>query len=186
MEPITSNTILILAGSFLCVFLSLVTVGGAFLYWRSQQIKNSGVPAPQPPPVTRDVHAKPLAEMPTRQDSLGGPQQPPLPQSLPPRQEPAIPAKPAPAPPPPEPLPTFAGPSTGTERTETITGPKTRPLGLDLIPLDGLDEEGAETTTREIGPAGLEPIVLPKKSDNDTTPTVIIDRTKPMFDEDDS
>jgi len=184
MEPITSNTILILAGSFLCVFLSLVSVGGAFLYWRSHQIKNSGVPAPQPPPVTRDVHAKPLAEMPTRHDSMGGPTQAPVP---PPKAPPVIHPEPGPTlkvlrPATPEP----AEEAEGTEHTETLTRPKPRPLGVDLIPVEELDDfdEGGETTTRDLGPMSLETIVLPKKTDNDTTPTVIIDRTKPMFDDD--
>lgn len=169
MEPITSDTILILAGSFLCVFLSLVTIGGSFLYWRTKQQQNSDTPPPQPPPVTRDVHAEPLAEMPTRHDS----------EPEPTKTERTPKPEPAPSPPP------FEPPSEQTLADETITRsrPALRPLGIDLE--DDFDE-GGETTTRNI-PVGVgyEPLVLPNPNENDTTPTVIIDRNQPVIDEDD-
>ena len=47
-------------------------------------------------------------------------------------------------------------------------------------------DEGGETTTRDISRATLDPIVLPPKTDTDTTPTVIIDRSKPVIDDDES
>ena len=167
MEPITSDTILVLAGSFLCVFLSLVTVGGLYLFWRTKQEQSRG--APHPPPVTRDVHAEPLAEMPTRHDEQD-----------------------TTAPPPPPALPSRTRPTrsldsmgdaenTLAESTETLSRPKLTPLGLDL---DEDFDEGGETTTRNIPVAGFTPLVLPQKSDNDTTPTVIIDRSQPMIDDD--
>ena len=167
MEPITSDTILILAGSFLCVFLSLITVGGLFLYWRTQQ-QNSAMPPPQPPPVTRDVHAEPLAEMPTRNDSDEHETQ-----SL----EPPTIKRPATRPivnPPPHP--------TIDDETATRSRPALRPLGVER---DDEFDEGGETTTRNLPlGGGFEPVVLPSPAENDTTPTVIIDRTQPMNDED--
>ena len=169
MEPISSDTILILAGSFLCVFLSLVTVGGSFLYWRTKQQQNSSAPPPQPPPVTRDVHAEPLAEMPTRQDAE---QKPP---------EAHLPPKPVAIPKPPP----FEAPSEPTRADETITRsrPSLRPLGIEL---EEDFDEGGETTTRNIPVGGgYEPIVLPNPNENDTTPTVIIDRNKPVIEDDD-
>ena len=171
MEPITSDTILILAGSFLCVFLSLVTVGGLFLYWRTKQQKNNDSPAPQPPPVTRDVHAAPLAEMPTRQDAEDEPPRPPPPKPA------TNPLKPSPPP--------FETPSEQTTSDETLTRsrPALRPLGIE--PEDDFDE-GGETTTRNIPVGeGFDTLILPSPNENDTTPTVIIDRNKPMIDDDD-
>ena len=174
MEPITSDTILILAGSFLCVFLSLVTIGGTFLVWRTRQLKNSGAPPPAPPPVTRDVHAAPLGEMPTRHDSLGGTME----QA---KKESPIPPKPVLAPPP--------APIEKTEAqeppTERRSRPELRPLGVDLLPVESFDE-GGETTTRNISRTTLDPIVLPSTTDTDTTPTVIIDRSKPVIDDDET
>ena len=167
MEPITSDTILILAGSFLCVFLSLITIGGLFLFWRTKQ-QNSAAPPPQPPPVTRDVHAEPLAEMPTRNDAdeHAAKSIETITVQRPPKR------------------PVFAAPPEPTLADETVTRsrPALRPLGVELD--DDFDESG-ETKTREIPlSGGFEPIVLPTPTENDTTPTVIIDRTQPMTDED--
>jgi len=170
MEPITSDTILIMAGSFLCVFLSLVTAGGLFLYLRTKQQRNSSAPQPQPPPVTRDVHADPLSEMPTRHDEADEPFRPPTPRSPPP-----APVTPPPALEPPE--------ITVADETVTRSRPTLIPLGVE--PESDFDE-GGETTTRNIPVGGgFDPIVLPSPKDNDTTPTVIIDRNKPMLDDDD-
>ena len=167
MEPITSDTILILAGSFLCVFLSLITVGGVFLFWRTQQ-QDRTAPPPQPPPVTRDVHAAPLAEMPTRNDANEQATQ---------TTEPPTIKRPATRPvmlPPPEP--------TIDDETATRSRPVLRPLGIEQ---DDEFDEGGETTTRNLPRSGgFEPVVLPSPAENDTTPTVIIDRTQPMTDED--
>lgn len=178
MEPITSDTILILAGSFLCVFLSLVTVGGTFLYWRVKQQQNSDKPPPQPPPVTRDVHAEPLAEMPTRNDAEPGP--PAVPHGSNREPTPHVSTRE------PEPRPSAFEPSpprVGADETVTRTRPVLRPLGMDL---DEEFDEGGETTTRNLPIGrGFEPLVLPTPNENDTTPTVIIDRNQPMTDEDD-
>ena len=169
MEPITSDTILILAGSFLCVFISLVSVGGTFLYWRTQQLKNSPLPEPTPPPVTRDVHAKPLGETPTRDESFE-----PAPQAAEPeRRNPMVT-------PPQRPLGTEPHPASPTE---TIERQLMRPLGTD----EPMDEpsDGSETVTRGIERTVVTHIELPTKADNDNTPTVIINRNQPIIDDED-
>ena len=182
MEPITSDTILILAGSFLCVFLSLITVGGLFLFWRTKQQIHRDAPPPQPPPVTRDVHAEPLAEMPTRNDGDDDSAQ-----SIEPPTVQRSPARPATEPPTIQRTPTrpsYPPPTEVTMDDETVTRSRTapRPLGLDL---DDAFDDGGETTTRNLPLGGsLETIILPTATETDTTPTVIIDRTQPMIDED--
>jgi hypothetical protein len=191
MDPIDSNTILILSGSFLCVFLSLVSVGGAFLFLRTRQQQASDVPPPQPPPVTRDVHAQPLGEVPTRTDSLselGNVQPDPLP--------------PPPLPPPPRPkkrefeLPTQPMPVDDTLEMATLpmssVDPETtqvkerpQPLGMGPSPNDEADDDGM-TTTRSLTNLTLSTISLPEPSEDENTPTIIMDRSKPMVDDDES
>ena len=172
MEPITSETILILAGSFLCVFVSLVTVGGAFLYWRTRQLNNSSLPEPTPPAVTRDAHAKPLGETPTRDETVEEHSW----SSPPTVQDTATPV-------PPTGVPLGAEPAAGSA-TQTLSRPLVPPLGMDFDTVDDADE-ASETVTRELKRTTPKHIQLPTQSDSDNTPTVIIDRSKPMNDDKD-
>ena len=195
MEPITSETILILAGSFLCVFISLVTLGGSFLYWRTRQINNSPLPEPTPPVVTRDVHAKPLGETPTKDEPTRN--QNPVRRAVPVGQAAAAQghvSAVSSAPDPPTIQDTHA-PHTlraplgadllPSEKTEAMSF-EPPPLGLDLdLPNDDDDDDdGSETVTRELTRPNVKHIELPKSTDNDTTPTVIIDRNQPKYDND--
>ena len=184
MEPINSNTILILSGSFLCVFLSLISIGGAFLFVRTRQERNSDVPAPQPPPVTRDVHAEPLGEVPTRTDSLSEANEPPKP--LPPPPPPPLPNKP----------PSSAKPLQVDETLELPTQPvqvpdhdatqtrsRPQPLGIDLT---SNDNDDSVTKTHTLTHSHINPITLPEPSDDENTPTILIDRSKPMVDDEET
>jgi len=193
LEPITSETILILAGSFLCVFISLVTLGGTFLYWRTRQINNSALPEPTPPAVTRDVHAKPLGETPTRDEPN---ERSDTFERMSPHTQPAAKQTSNPFVPPNRESPTIqdtrtAPPTLGaplgadllpSEQTETLSMPEAPPLGIHID--GGDDEDGSETVTRELTRPAVQHIELPKPNDNDTTPTVIIDRKQPRFDDD--
>jgi hypothetical protein len=188
MEPITSNTILILSGSFLCVFLSLVSIGGAFLFFRTRQQQASDVPPPQPPPVTRDVHAKQLGEVPTRTDSLSemGAQPDPLPPPPPPprfkRREGEVRNSPMPAD---DTLEMPTQPLQSPEPEVTQVQSRQQPLGIESLPNDEQNDDGM-TTTRSLTNLTLEIISLPESSDDENTPTIIMDRSKPLVDDDDS
>ena len=194
MEPITSETILILAGSFLCVFLSLVTLGGSFLYWRTRQINNSPLPEPTPPAVTRDVHAKPLGETPTRDEPVDEPEATGRPRVTRPfahtkQEPPVIPMEPEPPTiqaaitPPPLHLPPLGVEPHQHERTEVLSVPDAAPLGVDFDTINEADD-GSETVTRELSRPPVRHLTLPNPSDNDTTPTVIINRNPSILDED--
>jgi len=189
MEPIDSNTILILSGSFLCVFLSLVSIGGGFLFLRTRQQQASEVPAPQPPPVTRDVHAQPLGEVPTRTDSLShmGVQPDPLPPPPPPppprratKRQIEIPTQPMAVDDTLE-MATLPLPPTDPEVTNATARPQ--PLGIESSPHEEHDDDGL-TTTRSLTNLTLSTISLPKPDDDENTPTIIMDRSKPMMDDD--
>jgi cytoskeletal protein RodZ len=188
MEPITSNTILILSGSFLCVFLSLVSIGGAFLFFRTRQQQASDVPPPQPPPVTRDVHAKQLGEVPTRTDSLSemGVQPVPLPPPPPPprfqKRESESRTSPMPAD---DTLEMSTQPLQSTDPEVTQVQSRQQPLGIDSPPNDEQNDDGM-TTTRSLTNLTLDIISLPEPSDDENTPTIIMDRSKPLVDDDDS
>ena len=193
LEPITSETILILAGSFLCVFISLVTLGGSFLYWRTRQLNNSSLPAPTPPAVTRDVHAKPLGETPTRDESVDSlpPSPPPIPahahRASPEshstgRMEPEAPTiQDTLAMPPVHQTPLGAEPLP-FEKTDALTMADTPPLGMDFDTIaEGSD--GSETVTRELRRPPVQHINLPNQNQSDNTPTVIINRNQPRLDD---
>jgi hypothetical protein len=193
MEPITSNTILILSGSFLCVFLSLVSIGGAFLFFRTRQQQTSDIPPPQPPPVTRDVHAKQLGEVPTRTDSLSemGVQPDPLPPPpLPPRFKKRKSESPTPAMPADDTLEMPTQPLRPTDPEVTQIQPRQQPLGMESPPNDEQDDDEQDddgmTTTRSLTNLTLDIISLPEPSDDENTPTIIMDRSKPLVDDDDS
>ncbi len=193
MEPITSETILILAGSFLCVFLSLVTLGGSFLYWRTRQLNNSSLPEPTPPAVTRDVHAKPLGETPTRDDPVGEPDyrgrseaakqvvdiEPDRP--IPPMEAESPTIQDTITPPPLHQAPLGVEPHQH-EQTEVLSVPTSTPLGVDFDTINKVDD-GSETATRELDRPAMQHIDLPNPSDNDNTPTVIINRNQPRLDD---
>lgn len=158
MQRMNEEFIFILAGSCFCAFLFVVSLGGVFLFWRIRQQENSGTPPPEPPVMTRDAHAsEPESSAPTIRSV-----RPPMP----------MPAPPPPAPPPPR-APAISEAEaiglTASEDDDTRVRPK--PHTESAAP-------------RRAPPPPLTPITLPDDDDEDS-PTVIVDRSKPFDPEDD-
>jgi hypothetical protein len=169
--------------------------GGLFLWFRLRQQEASDIPAPEPPPVTRDAHAEPV-ESPSNPRPKARIPPPPKPivgpntQSSP---DPAPTPKPVvrkrlPSPPQPVSSTDTKSPIMEEETTirsaadaevETNVRPISRPLGLDDHVPDTMDPT---IPARKNEP--LTPITLPD-DDELETPTILIDRTKPMTQEED-
>lgn len=193
MQRVDEEFIFILVGSCFCAFLFVVIVGGAFLFIRIRQQARSGVPAPTPPVMTRDVHAEPLSEFPSALN--------PAEEPIPDEPEPALDDAEQGATPYPdqETLPSDAPAETSAPQAESIAGldtlsptPALTPLGTEETLLGVEDDAETRVLTkrppsanpvRKTRPPPLTPITLPDMNDEDNT-TVIVDRSKPFEPED--
>lgn len=193
MQRVDEEFIFILVGSCFCAFLFVVIVGGAFLFIRTRQQERSGVPAPEPPVMTRDVHAEPLSEFPSALNPISDPT-PSEPEPM------SVEAEANPTPyPDQETLPSDPPAKSSASQAESIADletlsptPALTPLGTEETLL-GVDDD-AETRVltkrpptpnpeRKTRPPPLTPITLPDMNDEDNT-TVIVDRSKPFDTED--
>ena len=193
MQRVDEEFIFILVGSCFCAFLFVVIVGGAFLFIRIRQQERSGVPAPEPPVMTRDVHAEPLSEFPSSLDPVADlpPHEPESARAEDNRDDTPYPDQ--------ETLPSDTPVETSAPKTKSIADletlrptPALSPLGTEETIL-GVDDD-AETRVltkspatpnpeRKTRPPPLTPITLPDMNDEDNT-TVIVDRSKPFEPED--
>ena len=193
MQRVDEEFIFILVGSCFCAFLFVVIVGGAFLFIRIRQQERSGVPAPEPPVMTRDVHAEPLSEFPSALDPVA---EPTPPEVEPMRDEDEEVETPYPDQ---DTLPSDPPSESSAPQAESIADletlsptPALTPLGTEetLLGVDDDDEtrvlaKRPQTSNpeRKTRPPPLTPITLPDMNDEDNT-TVIVDRSKPFEPED--
>jgi hypothetical protein len=190
---------LIAGGACICFFLFGSLAGGLFLWFRLRQQAADDIPTPEPPPVTRDAHAdstvdsrntRPKARLPPAPkpkpvvdaDAVRSPQTT--------GNETLVVKKRLPPPPPPvtretpqrqimDEETTIRTPAEVEVEEETNVRPITRPLGLDEHVPDTMDPT---IPARKNEP--LTPITLPD-DDELETPTILIDRTKPMTQDED-
>ncbi len=186
MQRVDEEFIFVLAGSCFCTFLFVVILGGTFLFLRIRQQERSGIPAPEPPVMTRDVHATPPRELPTR------PPRPPESESLEADSVGNEPIEVDPLEPPgnrPEPQ----------SEIPTLRPGRELPVGMELDDADDstishllTPDEDAETRLltpepdqpSKRRPPPLTPITL-SHLDDEESPTVVVDRSKPFDPEDD-
>jgi hypothetical protein len=134
MTNLNQEATLALAGGCCCAFLFVVTLGSLFLFWRIRQQNKSGAPPPEPPVMTRDVHAEPeilLQETEAAQvkpNPVPAPSPTPAPATSEIKESPAPPAKPAKARPP---LTPITLPMDGDEDNETVIMDRSNPMGFD-------------------------------------------------------
>jgi hypothetical protein len=133
MTNLNQEATLALAGGCCCAFLFVVTLGGLFLFWRIRQQNQSSVPAPEPPVMTRDVHALPEAESIEIEFELNpepepepepSPEPPPDPETVDPDDRPTQPIKTRP------PLTPITLPMDGDEDNATVIMDRSNPMGF--------------------------------------------------------
>ncbi|MGB0637847.1 MAG: hypothetical protein ACPGTU_00845 [Myxococcota bacterium] len=202
MVPVLANftalreaEMLIAGGACICFFLFGSLAGGLFLWFRLRQQEADDVPAPEPPPVTRDVHVDSEAQpvKPRPKARIPPPPKPivaadtELSLDSPPTPKPVVKTRPQA---PQQPLTTPAAKGQIMEEETTIRSPAdveeetnvraiSRPLGLDDHVPDTMDPT---IPARKNEP--LTPITLPDDEELET-PTILIDRTKPMTQDED-
>jgi hypothetical protein len=134
MTHLNQEATLALAGGCCCAFLFVVTVGGLFLFWRIRQQNRSDAPPPEPPVMTRDVHAEPDILL---QDTVAiafkvdpEPAPTPLPESrqTEPNERPTPPDRPSKPRPP---LTPITLPMDGDEDNATVIMDRSNPMGFD-------------------------------------------------------
>ena len=126
MTHMNPEATLALAGGCCCAFLFVVTLGGLYLFWRIRQQNQSSVPAPEPPVMTRDVHALPemeSLELELDAESLE-PEPEPEPKTVDPEDRPTQPIKTRP------PLTPIPLPLDGDEDNATVIMDRSNPMGF--------------------------------------------------------
>ena len=136
MTQLNQEATLSLAGGCCCAFLFVVTLGSLFLFWRIRQQNKSAEPPPEPPVMTRDVHAEPeivrqeTEAAPVEADPVPAPTPTPAPAPSEAKESPAPPAKPANPRPPLTPI-TLPLDGDGDEDNTTVIMDRSNPMGFD-------------------------------------------------------
>ncbi len=185
---------LIAGAACICFFLFGSLAGGLFLWFRLRKQAADDVPAPEPPPVTRDAHAdsgpdnrniQPKARLPPPPKPIKQEEEEKETSSTPDKPQPDTPVVRTRLPSPPEPIPITYPPSQIMEEETTIRTPADGEEDTNVRPITrplGVDDDVPDTMDPTIPPRKNEPLTPISLPDDDEleTPTILIDRTKPM------